>query len=147
MTEKPLSYTKKGKLISAVGGLFGGPFGVVASPLVLMAINYFTRKRNSKFNRFTIWAIIGVVLAPVCWIPVVAALLLATVVHIEHVERTDPAAAKKIQKDIDEFFLIDNPEKDLQRLRERYPDKSERWINCRYDEGRTGGSAENCVGE
>lgn len=139
MNEKPLSYTKKGKLISAIGGLFGGPFGVVASPLVLMAINYLTRKRNSKFNRFTVWAIIGIFLVPFCWIPVVAAGMLATSLYVDHIERTNPAEAGRIQE---EWFP--NSEKVFQRMRERYPDKSEEWINCIIGEDQSGGSRELC---
>jgi MFS family permease len=141
MIEKPLSYTKRGKLLSAAGGLFGGPLGIIVSPLVLMVINYFTRKRSSQFNRFTVWAILGIVLAPVCWIPVVATGLLATVLYVDHIERTDPAEAGRIQE---EWFP--SSEKVFQRMRERYPDKSEEWINCIIGEEQSGGSSELCEG-
>lgn len=142
MTEKPLSYTKRGKLLSAAGGLFGGPLGVVASPLVLMTINYFTRKRGIKFSRFTVWAMLGIVMAPVCWIPVVATGLFATALYVDHIERTDPAEAGKIQE---EWFP--SSEKVFQRMRERYPDKSEEWINCIIGEDQSGGSRELCNGK
>jgi len=56
MKDRPLSHTKRGKLLAVVGGLSGGPLGVIASPLVLMLIN--THKKEG--NRFVIWFFIGI---------------------------------------------------------------------------------------
>jgi len=56
MTERPLSHTKRGKLLAAAGGLAGGPLGVIVSPLVLMLIN----SLKKKGNRFLIWFLIGI---------------------------------------------------------------------------------------
>ena len=74
MSERPLSHTKTGKLLATAGGLAGGPLGVIASPLVLTLINLITRN-NIKCNRFRIWSILGIILAPICWIPIVIILL------------------------------------------------------------------------
>ena len=79
MSERPLSHTKRGKLLAAIGGLAGGPLGVIVSPLVLILINLTTRN-NIKCNRFRIWSILGIILAPICWIPIVIILLGTAVV-------------------------------------------------------------------
>ena len=79
MTNRPLSHTKRGKLLAALGGLVGGPLGVIVSPLVLALINLTTR-RNIKCNRFRIWTILGIILAPICWIPMVILLLGSAVI-------------------------------------------------------------------
>jgi len=149
MNEKPFSFTSRGKLLSVVGGLLGGPLGVIASPVVLMAINYYTRKRSMKFNRFTLWAVFGVILAPVCWIPVIAAVLFSTALHINNHEITNPSALKKYEEwfECEKWFgqeeCSSNDEMHRQKLKERFPDKSEEWINCIYNEGTSGGSANN----
>ena len=56
MSERPLSHTKRGKLLAALGGLAGGPLGVIVSPLVLMLINA-TKKKG---NRFLFWFLLGI---------------------------------------------------------------------------------------
>jgi len=59
MTNRPLSHTKRGKLLAVIGGLAGGPLGVIVSPLVLMLIN----ANKKEGNRFFIWFAVGV---PIC---------------------------------------------------------------------------------
>ena len=59
MENLPLSHTKRGKLLAAIGGLAGGPLGVIVSPLVLMLIN----ASKKEGNRFLIWALSGI---PIC---------------------------------------------------------------------------------
>jgi len=135
----PLSHTKKGKLLAIAGGLIGGPIGLIVSPIVLVVINYFTRKRGTAFRRFIVWAVLGVFLAPVCWILVIAAVLLSAVLHVDNPERTYPEVLDAIEE---QFF--GNYDNDLQRLRKRYPDKSESWIVCVHGESISGGSRELC---
>jgi len=139
MTETPLSHTKKGKFLAAAGGLVGGPLGVIVSPIILMIVNYYTRTKASTFKRFTVWALLGVLLAPLCWFPVVAAFVVGTALYVDHVERTDPAKAKMIQ---DEWFPSD--EIRMQRMRENYPKESDKWMKCMIVERDSGGSADNC---
>ena len=59
MRNRPLSHTKRGKLLAALGGLVGGPLGVIVSPLVLMLIN----ASKKEGNRFLVWALSGI---PIC---------------------------------------------------------------------------------
>tara|TARA_B100000959_G_C14713264_1_gene513835 strand:- start:119 stop:676 length:558 start_codon:yes stop_codon:yes gene_type:complete len=63
MSERPLSHTKRGKLLAAAGGLAGGPLGVVISPLILMLINA-TKKKG---NRFLLWFLIGIPISVGLW--------------------------------------------------------------------------------
>ena len=56
MIKKPLSETKRGKLLASIAGIAGGPAGVLVSPLVLILIN--NTKKNG--NRYLVWGLIGV---------------------------------------------------------------------------------------
>jgi len=134
-----LSHTKRGKLLAIAGGLIGGPLGLIISPIVLVVINYFTRKRGDAFRRFIVWAALGVILAPICWFLVISAALLSVVLQVDDPERSYPAALDAIHEQL--FGDYDN---DLQRLREKYPDKSENWIVCVHGESISGGSRELC---
>lgn len=70
--DKPLSQSKKGYFLAFLGGTLGLPVGWVLSPLVLYLLNkYFKGKADSSPNRFRIWAIIGIVAAPMCYLPFV----------------------------------------------------------------------------
>ena len=60
MENLPLSHTKRGKLLAAIGGLAGGPLGVIVSPLVLMLVN----ASKKEGNRFLIWALSGTIWRP-----------------------------------------------------------------------------------
>lgn len=64
MHQKPLSQTKKGKLIAAVAGAVGGPLGILVSPMVLMLVN----AAKKEGNRFLIWAIVGIPASIGLWI-------------------------------------------------------------------------------
>ena len=63
MTNRPLSHTKRGKLLAAIGGLAGGPLGVIVSPLVLMLIN----ASKKEGNRFLIWFLLGMPISAGLW--------------------------------------------------------------------------------
>lgn len=58
--EKPLAFTKRGKILAVLGGIPCGPLGLVASPSVLCLINYFSRKGQKRTNRFLIWTVLGI---------------------------------------------------------------------------------------
>ena len=62
---KTLAYTKKGLLIACLGGILGGPLGLVVSPVLLLFINSVTRNHGISVNRFLIWSALGILLAPV----------------------------------------------------------------------------------
>ena len=68
MTEsprKPLSEKPLGYVLAAVGGLLGGPLGLVVSPAVLFGLTKVMKPKEEKHpNRFLVWALIGVVGAP-----------------------------------------------------------------------------------
>ena len=74
MSERPLSHTKRGKLLAAAGGLAGGPLGVIVSPFVLMLVN--AGKKDG--NRFLIWFLLGIPISAGLWfiqiIPVITIL-------------------------------------------------------------------------
>jgi hypothetical protein len=62
---KPLSERPKGYLLAVAGGLLGGGFGLILSPLVLFGLNQALKEKDGKRpNRFKIWAIVGIVMAP-----------------------------------------------------------------------------------
>ena len=63
MTKRPLSHTKRGKLLAATGGLAGGPIGVILFPLILMRLNAIKKEGN----RFITLFLIGIIAAPLCW--------------------------------------------------------------------------------
>ena len=135
MSERPLSHTKRGKLLAALIGLVGGgPLGLVLAPLVLMLVNAL-KKRG---NRFLAWGILGIFLAPLCWIPVVG----IGIIKIAEYETNHPG---KIDKELDEFYIelfgdgdpcgpgFSGPSDtvfkgDIERLKEE--DKNPEWIAC-----------------
>lgn len=60
LSEKPLGY-----LIAVVGGLPGGAFGFVLSPLVLFFLGKVMKEQgDTKPKRFRAWALIGIIGAP-----------------------------------------------------------------------------------
>ncbi len=64
---KPLSETKTGYALAVLGGTLGLPIGWIASPLVLFILNKKLKSDNKKpLNKFLIWALIGIVGAPLC---------------------------------------------------------------------------------
>lgn len=134
-TNRPLSQTKKGKLIACLLGLIGGgPIGFVISPLVLMLVNAIKRRGN----RFLIWGILGVVAAPILWIPTI---IVGIALTDNHLQETNPQLLKKI----DEWFF-GNPEKEIQALRDKYfpQGASENFVQCVYGEKISGGSRDLC---
>ena len=78
MSERPLSHTKRGKLLAAAGGLAGGPLGVIVSPLVLMLVN--AGKKDG--NRFLIWFLLGIPISAGLWfIQIIPVLTILAVVY------------------------------------------------------------------
>jgi len=62
LSEKPLGY-----ILAVAGGVLGGPIGMVASPLALLALNKVQKPSDGKTpNRFKSWALTGIVGAPIC---------------------------------------------------------------------------------
>lgn len=77
-SQKPLSEQPLGYFLAFMGGTFGLPLGWVLSPLVLYGLNKLTPSSKGKSpNRFAYWALIGIVGAPLCWLPwaIVAAIV------------------------------------------------------------------------
>jgi hypothetical protein len=77
--ERPLSHTKRGKLIAAAGGVAGGPLGIIVSPLVLMLIN--AAKKDG--NRFMIWGIVGIPALIGLWIVQIPLLFIISMTMME----------------------------------------------------------------
>jgi hypothetical protein len=70
--QKPLSEKSLGYVLATAGGLFGGPIGLLVSPYVLLLLNRTFKPKNGKQpNRFLAWTLIGIVAAPVCWLPII----------------------------------------------------------------------------
>lgn len=46
--EKPLAFTKRGKILAVLGGIPCGPLGLAASPSVPCLINHFSRKGQKR---------------------------------------------------------------------------------------------------
>lgn len=82
MSKKPLAHTKRGKLLAVLGGIPGGPIGMVLSPLTLMLVNLVTRNKGDNINRFCIWALLGLIGIPASLIPTFA-LLLGTAIVLD----------------------------------------------------------------
>jgi len=60
LSEKPLGY-----LLATGGGILGGPFGLVVSPIALLILNNAMKPIGEKIpNRFRAWSIIGIIAAP-----------------------------------------------------------------------------------
>lgn len=69
LPRKPLSETKVGYALAVLGGTLGLPIGWIASPLVLFMLNKKLKSDKEKPpNKFMIWALIGIVGAPLCLI-------------------------------------------------------------------------------
>ena len=65
LSKKPLGY-----LLAVLGGTFGGPLGLIASPLVLLILNNTMKEKDGKQpNRFLVWSLIGIIGAPLCIAP------------------------------------------------------------------------------
>ncbi len=65
--QKPLSERRIGYGLAILGGTLGFPIGWVASPLALFILNKKLKHDGKKPpNRFLIWALIGIVGAPLC---------------------------------------------------------------------------------
>jgi len=79
VTKRPLSHTKRGKLLAAIGGLAGGPLGVIASPLVLMLIN--ASKKDG--NRFLVWFLLGIPISVGLWFVQFIALFIISAIMIQ----------------------------------------------------------------
>ena len=136
--KRPLSHTKRGKILAALFGLVGGgPLGVLLSPLALMLVNAIKKKGN----RFLIWSILGVIAAPILWIPT----LIAGIALLDsHLQDSNPSLLKEIDES-----LFGDPEKDIQKLREKYfpQGASEDFVQCLYGEQISGGSRDLCYQE
>jgi len=64
--KKPLSRKKRGYLLAILGGSFGGPFGLITSPLVLYFLNKTIKSKDgSQPNIFKLWSFIGLIGAPI----------------------------------------------------------------------------------
>ena len=65
LSEKPIGY-----VLAILGGIAGGPIGVIASPLNLFLMTKVLKNTSDKrANRFRAWALSGIVVAPLCWFP------------------------------------------------------------------------------
>tara|TARA_B100000073_G_scaffold345990_1_gene356288 strand:- start:1047 stop:1520 length:474 start_codon:yes stop_codon:yes gene_type:complete len=138
MTKRPLSHTKRGKLLAAAGGLAGGPLGVIVSPLVLMFINAIKKDGN----RFLVWGLIGIISAPICWVPTIG---LATLFGLHQIGQMEKHGYPNWVLDL-EKELIGDPDQEIQDLRDKYLPQgaSEKFIQCAYTEGISGGSRTLC---
>lgn len=68
--KKPLSETPTGYILAAIGGILGGPIGLFASPCILYLLNHTLSPKNGKQpNRFLVWVFIGIIGAPLAWVP------------------------------------------------------------------------------
>lgn len=65
-TGKPLSETKKGLALATLGGVIGGPVGLITSPVVLLILRKYWKPSQGKVpNRFLAWSLIGIAGAPI----------------------------------------------------------------------------------
>ena len=68
--QRPLSSKKRAYLLAYLGGFFGGPIGSLVSPFVLYGVKRTMKEKDGKKpNIFKRWALIGIVAAPLCWLP------------------------------------------------------------------------------
>ena len=68
LSQKPLGY-----LLAILGGTLGGPLGWITSPIVLLGLNRILKEKDGKQpNRFLIWALVGIVGAPLSLAPIIA---------------------------------------------------------------------------
>lgn len=75
----PLSRTKRGVFIALLGGVLGGPLGIIVSPLVLFLVSHIKKDGN----RFLIWAIIGLPASIVLWAAQVTVLMIIGMAMME----------------------------------------------------------------
>ena len=68
LSQKPLGYG-----LAIIGGTLGGPLGWITSPIVLFSLNRILKERDGIHpNRFLIWALAGIVGAPLSFAPIIA---------------------------------------------------------------------------
>jgi len=64
--KKPLSESPLGYVFAVLGGLPAFPIGLLASPGVLFLLNKIMKEKEGKRpNRFAVWALIGIIGAPI----------------------------------------------------------------------------------
>ena len=85
--EKPFSETGKGYALAVFGGIFGSTLGLFVSPLVLYYLN--KKYKNKKINRFKIWALIGIVAAPICSLISVNIMITESIVSFTELNKKD----------------------------------------------------------
>lgn len=74
---KPLSEKPAGYGLALLGGVLGGPLGLITSPLTLFILNKLRKgKDREPPNRFLTWALLGIIGAPVSWIGFLTPLLM-----------------------------------------------------------------------
>ncbi|NLQ05068.1 DUF3862 domain-containing protein [Cylindrospermopsis raciborskii] len=67
LSQKPLGYG-----LAIVGGTLGGPLGWITSPIVLFVLNRILKEKDGKHpNRFLIWALAGIIGAPLSLAPII----------------------------------------------------------------------------
>jgi hypothetical protein len=70
---RPLSQKPIGYVLAILGGTLGGPIGWITSPLVLFSLNRIPKDKEGKHpNRFLIWALAGIIGAPLSLAPIIA---------------------------------------------------------------------------
>jgi len=70
---RALSQKPSGYVLAILGGTFGGPLGWITSPMVLFGLNRILKEEDGKHpNRFLIWALAGIIGAPLSLAPVIA---------------------------------------------------------------------------
>lgn len=66
LSEKPIGY-----VLATLGGIAGGPLGLIAAPLNLLLLTKILKNTSEKkANRFRAWALSGMLIAPICWFPI-----------------------------------------------------------------------------
>jgi Domain of unknown function (DUF4352) len=66
-TAKPLSEKPLGYVLAVLGGMLGGPLGMLASPAVLFGLSKVMQPKDGKSpNRFSKWALTGILGVPLC---------------------------------------------------------------------------------
>merc|ERR1712070_337230 len=65
LSEKPIGY-----VLATLGGIAGGPIGLIISPLNLFLMTKILKNTSEKrANRFRAWALSGIAIAPLCLFP------------------------------------------------------------------------------
>jgi hypothetical protein len=74
---KPLSEKAAGYGLALLGGVLGGPLGLISSPLTLLILNRLRKSKDQdRPNRFLTWALLGIIGAPVSWLGFLTPLLM-----------------------------------------------------------------------